>query len=72
LVCADEDCKGQPTAKQIFKDKSNVFNQDREDLYKIYIEDVNPLIENSIILSSSIKNLVGGGNKMIADLEIRS
>lgn len=72
LVCADEDCKGQAIAKQIFKEKNNVFNTVREDLYKIYIEDMNPLIENSIIVSSGIKNLVDGGKKLIKDLEIRS
>lgn len=58
IVWADEDCTGQKYAKSIFKEKPKAIDQKRENIYKIYIEDVNPIIENTIIHNSE-KNLNG-------------
>ena len=57
LSCSDEDCKGQPIAQSIFGSKNNIWDPVRENSYKIYIEDINPILENTILKNTSIKNL---------------
>lgn len=55
--------------KTLFKEKVKNILPTREATYKIYIEDINPIIESTIIANNNLKNF---GEDIINGLELNS